>query len=140
MALTRVLTDRVITEAVIVRCALHCKRATLMRPLIQLYLIFQTLMLGILTMTEVRETVSGVFVLAGWEPNSELLNGIAELDAEGYVLAGEDTVSSADGVFTAGDVRAKPVRRPTTAVADGAVAAQMAGLYVRGDARTGGKR
>jgi len=74
--------------------------------------------------------VQGVFVLAGWEPNSELLRGLAALDEDGYVLAGEDTCTSVPGLFVAGDVRSKELRRPTTAVSDGTMAAYMAGRHL----------
>ena len=89
---------------------------------------------------ETSEAVAGVFVLIGWEPNSELLQGIAKLDTQGYAQAGEDTVTTAPGLFVAGDVRGKPLRRPTTAVSDGAVAAHMAGLYVQQNSRSGGEQ
>jgi len=88
--------------------------------------------------SEITEAVAGVFVLSGWEPNSELLRGVADLDSEGYALAGEDTVTTAPGVFAAGDVRSKIIRRPTTAVADGAVAVHMAGLLLNGGKPLGG--
>ena len=62
----------------------------------------------------------GIFVAAGTVPNTALLNGIAELDAQGYVIAGEDGQTSAEGLFAAGDVRTKPLRQVVTAASDGA--------------------
>lgn len=64
--------------------------------------------------------VSGVFVAAGTVPNSGILSKVAELSEEGYVIAGEDCVSSAKGIFVAGDVRTKALRQVVTAAADGA--------------------
>ena len=64
--------------------------------------------------------VNGVFVAVGSVPNSQLLNGIVELDERGYVVAGEDGKTSAKGIFVAGDVRAKAFRQVVTAASDGA--------------------
>ena len=64
--------------------------------------------------------LDGVFAAVGTVPNSKLLNGIAELDSHGYVVADETGVTSAQGIFAAGDVRTKQLRQVSTAVADGA--------------------
>lgn len=65
-------------------------------------------------------SVDGVFIAVGEQPESSLLQGIAELDDRGYVIASEDGATSADGIFVAGDVRTKPLRQVVTATADGA--------------------
>lgn len=62
----------------------------------------------------------GIFVAVGTVPNTALLNGIAALDAQGYVTAGEDGQTSAEGLFAAGDARTKPLRQAVTAASDGA--------------------
>lgn len=64
--------------------------------------------------------VNGVFVAVGSVPNSQLLSGIVDLDARGYVIAGEDGKTSAKGIFVAGDVRTKAFRQVVTAASDGA--------------------
>ncbi|MCI5903669.1 MAG: FAD-dependent oxidoreductase [Oscillospiraceae bacterium] len=64
--------------------------------------------------------VHSVFAAVGTIPNSGALKGIAELDANGYIIAGEDCVTSAKGIFAAGDVRTKALRQVITAAADGA--------------------
>lgn len=64
--------------------------------------------------------VDGIFVAIGEQPESGLLRDIVDLDDRGYVIAGEDGVTSADGIFVAGDVRSKPLRQVVTAAADGA--------------------
>ena len=64
--------------------------------------------------------VNGVFVAIGSIPNSDLLKDIVKLDNYGYVIAGEDGVTSISGIFAAGDVRTKPLRQVVTAAADGA--------------------
>lgn len=67
-------------------------------------------------------SVAGVFVAVGMLPSTELLQGLAELDNTGYVVAGEDCKTSVPGLFAAGDLRTKPLRQVVTAAADGAVA------------------
>lgn len=64
--------------------------------------------------------VEGVFVAVGIRPGTELVRDMADCDEGGYVLAGEDCVTSVPGIFAAGDVRKKPLRQIATAVADGA--------------------
>lgn len=74
--------------------------------------------------------VDGVFAAVGSVPNSALLEGICELDSSGYVVAGEDCRTSAEGIFAAGDVRTTPLRQVITAAADGANAAVSAEKYI----------
>ena len=64
--------------------------------------------------------LEGVFVAVGIEPNTELAQGLVELDPQGYVRAGEDGITSEPTIFAAGDIRTKPLRQIVTAVADGA--------------------
>ena len=75
--------------------------------------------------------VDGVFVAIGMEPKTELLKGIVELDEYGYAVADESCVTSADGLFVAGDVRTKKLRQVVTAVSDGANAAVSAIDYLK---------
>lgn len=80
--------------------------------------------------TELTLAAEGVFVAVGTIPATSLLEGIAELDESGYVKAGEDCVTSAPGLFAAGDVRTKKVRQVITAAADGANAVFSAAAYL----------
>ena len=64
--------------------------------------------------------VGGVFIAVGVVPNTELYQGLVEMDERGYVKAGEDCVTSCRGIYAAGDIRLKPMRQIITAVADGA--------------------
>jgi thioredoxin reductase (NADPH) len=75
--------------------------------------------------------VSAVFVAMEFVPTGDLLKGLAEVDAQGYVMAPESTETAVPGLYIAGDVRRKSLTQIVTAVADGAVAAQKAGTYVR---------
>lgn len=65
----------------------------------------------------------GVFVFAGYEPATELVQGLADLDEQGYVLTDRSQKTSVDGLYAAGDVCVKPLRQVVTAVGDGALAA-----------------
>ena len=71
----------------------------------------------------------GVFVAIGNTPNGQYIDGL-ELDARGYVKAGEDCITSIEGVYAAGDIRSKKLRQVVTAVADGANAVYSAESYL----------
>lgn len=64
--------------------------------------------------------VNGIFIAVGITPDSGLVKELVSCDPAGYVLAGEEGVTSAPGLFAAGDVRTKALRQVVTAVADGA--------------------
>ena len=64
--------------------------------------------------------VNGIFIAVGSLPETAILKGIADLDENGYIIADETCVTSAKGLFAAGDVRTKKVRQVITAAADGA--------------------
>ncbi|MDD7739770.1 MAG: thioredoxin-disulfide reductase [Lachnospiraceae bacterium] len=64
--------------------------------------------------------VQGVFLAVGITPNSALAEGKAKMDEAGYLVAGEDGVTSVPGFFAAGDVRTKQLRQIITAASDGA--------------------
>lgn len=72
----------------------------------------------------------GVFVFVGRVPASALVGELVELDANGYVVAGEDMSTSTPGLFVAGDVRQKSLRQIVTAAADGAIAATSVSAYL----------
>lgn len=65
----------------------------------------------------------GVFVFAGYDPATELVKGVAELDGKGYVLTDAQQRTSVEGLYAAGDVCVKELRQVVTAVGDGALAA-----------------
>lgn len=65
----------------------------------------------------------GVFVFAGYEPATQLLNSIVDLDERGYVITDRNQKTSVDGLYAAGDVCVKNLRQVVTAVGDGALAA-----------------
>lgn len=75
-------------------------------------------------------SVDGLFVAIGQVPENHAFSNIAELDSQGYIVAGEDCRTKTLGIYVAGDCRTKSVRQLTTAAADGAVAALAACEYL----------
>lgn len=74
-------------------------------------------------------SVDGVFIAVGILPNTEKFKNLVALDKGGYIIAGEDCVTSTPGIFAAGDIRTKQLRQVVTAVADGANAVISAEKY-----------
>jgi thioredoxin reductase (NADPH) len=91
---------------------------------------------------------AALFVMIGGEPRTEWLAGI-ERDDRGYILTGHDLLgpdgpppgwphrrppllleTSLPGVFAAGDVRHRSVKRVASAVGEGAVAVQLVHQYL----------
>ena len=65
-------------------------------------------------------SLDGVFIAVGIVPNTEFFGDLVKLDESGYIVAGEDCVTSTPGIFAAGDIRTKQLRQVITAAADGA--------------------
>lgn len=76
-----------------------------------------------------EKEADGVFVAIGLEPDNERFSSVLELE-NGYIKAGEDCKTSADGIFAAGDTRTKALRQIVTATSDGAIAATAAMEYI----------
>lgn len=75
--------------------------------------------------------VSGVFVAVGMKPETEVFQGVVEMDAHGYIQADEYCETSQPGIVVAGDARTKRLRQIVTAVADGANAIYSLEKYLR---------
>lgn len=72
----------------------------------------------------------GVFVFAGYSPDTEAVKDIIELDEHGYIITDSELKTNIDGVYAAGDVCIKPLRQVVTATGDGALAATELEKYV----------
>ena len=72
----------------------------------------------------------GVFVFAGYSPDTELVKDIIELNEHGYVITNSEQKTNIDGIYAAGDVCIKPLRQIVTATSDGALAATELEKYV----------
>ncbi|RBP97781.1 thioredoxin reductase [Bifidobacterium aemilianum] len=65
----------------------------------------------------------GVFVFAGYVPQTQDVKDLVDLDPYGYVKTHGYLETSVPGIYAAGDLREKNLRQVVTATADGAIAA-----------------
>ncbi len=72
----------------------------------------------------------GIFIFAGYVPQTKVFNGLVDMDKFGYIITDENMHTSVEGVYAAGDLRPKVLRQVVTAVADGAIASLEAEKYV----------
>ena len=95
---------------------------------------------------ETVEEVDACFVFVGAAPRTDWLDGVVARDERGFVLAGPDVrehgwplrrdpyvlESSVPGVFVAGDVRARSIKRVASAVGEGSMAVSLIHEYLAG--------
>jgi thioredoxin reductase (NADPH) len=89
--------------------------------------------------SEQTEDVDACFVFIGATPRTDWLDGVVARDGRGFVLAGPDVrdagwplkrdpyvlETSVPGVFVAGDVRARSIKRVASAVGEGSMAVSL---------------
>ncbi|NQU88593.1 MAG: FAD-dependent oxidoreductase [Mariniphaga sp.] len=75
----------------------------------------------------------GVFIFAGYLPNTESLKNVVQLNSRNEIITNTDLQTNIPGVFAAGDCIVKRYRQVTTAVADGTIAALAASEFIRGN-------
>ncbi len=72
----------------------------------------------------------GVFVFVGYSPETKLVDGVAELNEQGYIVTDKSLKTNIPGLYAAGDICIKPLRQVVTATSDGALAATELEKYV----------
>jgi thioredoxin reductase (NADPH) len=88
--------------------------------------------------TESELPTDAVFAFPGFVPNTDLVRGLAALDATGRVAVDAELRSTARGICAVGNVREGAPHRAAGAIGDGATAALALGRYLQtGEWRTG---
>jgi thioredoxin reductase (NADPH) len=93
---------------------------------------------------ETTEDADACFVFIGALPRTDWLDGVVARDARGFILAGPDAheagwplkrdpyllETTVPGVFVAGDVRARSIKRVASAVGEGSMAVSLIHQYL----------
>jgi len=74
--------------------------------------------------------VDGVFIFIGFNPQGNFLPREMTIDRWGFVLTDNEMRTNLSSIFAAGDIRSKLCRQVTTAVGDGATAANAAFIHL----------
>ena len=74
--------------------------------------------------------VNGVFFYIGQIPNTAFLQGVVDLDEQGYIYTDELMRTRACGMYACGDARRNELKQIAMAVGEGALAAQQAQRYL----------
>jgi thioredoxin reductase (NADPH) len=74
--------------------------------------------------------VAAVFIFIGHSPNSNILEGLVDMDAGGHIIVNDWMETKVPGIFAAGDIRANSARQVVTSAGDGATAAIRADHYI----------
>lgn len=77
-----------------------------------------------------EEAFGGIFIYVGLDPVSSFTKGLDITDDEGWIVTDQHMKTARPGIYAIGDVRQKELRQITTAVGDGAIAAQEAYKYI----------
>jgi thioredoxin reductase (NADPH) len=73
----------------------------------------------------IQVPTDGVFIFIGHYPNSDLFQGQLDMDERDYVITDKHMMTSAPGVFAAGEIQDSIFRQIATSVGQGCAAAMM---------------
>jgi thioredoxin reductase (NADPH) len=85
----------------------------------------------VLTGSEQELEVAAVFVFVGLQPDTHFVQGVVDLDPQGFILTGPTLETSQPGVFAAGDARLGSSKQLVSAAGEGATAALMIRQYLQ---------
>ncbi len=74
--------------------------------------------------------VAGIFIFVGYNPRTEKVKGLVELNERGYIKVDRFLTTSVPFIFAAGDCIDKPYKQIASAVGDGCVSAMSAINYL----------
>jgi thioredoxin reductase (NADPH) len=73
----------------------------------------------------------GVFVFIGLTPNSDLVKDLVEVNEHGFVETDKTLMTSHNGLFASGDIRADSTKQAAAAAGEGVTAALMIRQYLK---------
>jgi len=73
----------------------------------------------------------GVFVFIGLSPNSDLVKDLVEVNEHGFVETDKTLMTSHNGLFASGDIRADSTKQAAAAAGEGVTAAMMIRQYLK---------
>jgi len=73
----------------------------------------------------------GVFVFIGLTPNSKLVESLVEVNEHGFVETDKTLMTSQNGLFASGDIRADSTKQAAAAAGEGVTAAMMIRQYLK---------
>jgi len=74
--------------------------------------------------------VAGIFISAGFSPNTDFVKDLLALDKTGHIITNEKMETEIAGILAAGDVRHNSARQAITSAGDGATAAISAEKFL----------
>lgn len=72
----------------------------------------------------------GVFIYAGYIPESSLVSNLVTCDSNGYIITDETKKTNLDGIYAVGDITPKPLKQVISAAYDGVISTIGISKYV----------